>query len=133
MRVNTVSAFHIAEELGAAAFPVAIPKVTAIVMLTREPADADNPTIQLTISLGGRSLFESPIVVGFSQRLSARAVVDINGLVIPGPGTVRFALRDGNRDLGTWDVIVNQVGQPGIHTTALPARPAPAQPGGNSD
>lgn len=123
MRLNTLSAFHIAEELNAPVFPVAIPKLTAIIIFTREQGDPDDPTVQMTISLGGRSLFQNPLVVNFSQRLSTRAVVDINGLVLLAPGTLRFSVRDGERELGTWDIVINQIGQPGMHQLFLPQQP----------
>lgn len=119
-RLNTLSAFHIAEELNASVFPVVIPRITAVMIFLRDQNDADNVTVQMRISLGDRQLFDGPLPVNFAQRRSARAVADMNGLVLTAPGELRFQIREGDRELGEWIVVVNQVGQPALHPAVVP-------------
>lgn len=126
MRLNTVSAFHIAEEINALVFPVAVQKITVIMFLTREQTDEDSPALRLTITMGERSLFDGPLAVNFSQRLSTRAVADFNGLVIPAPGSLRFSVRLGDRELGAWNITINQISQAAMQQIIVPPTPSSA-------
>ena len=125
VRLNSLSVFHIIEEINAAVFPVVFARITAIMILTREQGDPDNLALQMSISLGERQLFEGPFQVNFLQRLSCRAVVDLNGVVILAPGNLRFQVRHGAREIAAWNVVVNQVGQPRVQPVVVP-QPPPA-------
>jgi hypothetical protein len=122
-RTNAISAFHIMEQLNSPAFPVALPRISIIALLTREEADPSEKELQLQIYLGAQRLFAGPMPVAFVQQLSTRAIVDLHGLVIPAPGDVRVVIANEEAALGSWVIKVNQVGQPEMQMH-LPVQPA---------
>jgi len=111
MRTNTISAFHITEQLMAAAFPVAIPRITVIALVNREQEDPDQIQFQLEAHLGNQQIAAGPFAINFFRQFSARGIGEMVGLVLPGPGTLRFVLRNGDTTMGSWTVSVVQVGQ----------------------
>ena len=52
----------------------------------------------------------------------SRTVLDMYGVVVPAPGSLRFELRNGEVLLGSWSVLVSQVGGPGFQMN-LPVAP----------
>lgn len=125
-RFNTLSVFHIMEQLNAPAFPMAIPRLTVVALLSKEEADPPVFQLQLQIFLGVQQLFAGPVHGNFFQQLSTRTVIEVNGLVIPAPGELRLVLINGEQPLGSWTVRVNQVGMPAMQLVLPP--PAPPQP-----
>ena len=125
-RTNSVSAFHIMDQLNAMAFPVVLPHVSIIALFAREDADASNVQFQLQIFLEDQQLFGGPLRVNFVQQLLARTVLDMHGLLLTRPGTLRFVLRNGDEMLGSWTALVTQVGQPGFQMAFPPPPPQPA-------
>ncbi|MGB2678202.1 MAG: hypothetical protein WAN12_14050 [Candidatus Acidiferrum sp.] len=123
-RNNAVSAFHIAEGSNAAVFPVAVPRFTVIALLSREEADPVEFNIQLQASLGGQQLFSGPFPVNFAGGLLGRTIVELQGLVIPGPGDLTFLLRIEDQVLASWVIKVSQVGQPQMQLLLPQAPPA---------
>jgi hypothetical protein len=122
-RSNTLSVFHISEHLLAAAFPVAIPRLDVIAILTREMGDPDRADMQLIVYRGEQELLSTPWVVHFLQQTTARALLEMNGVVVPAPGDLRFLCRIGERTLASWTISVVQAGQPGFQPWLLPQPP----------
>ena len=123
-RLNTVSAFHIMEQLNAPAFPVAIPRVAVLALVSREETDPNNVQLHLQIVCGQQHLFDGPVPVNFNQQLSARTIIDMQGLVLPAPGELRLLLMNANDTIASWTVLVNHVGQAGAQLF-FPAPPPP--------
>lgn len=125
---NAVSAFHILEQINAPHFPVIVPRLCVITLMTREASDPSRPALHLLIELVGRQqLFLGPMEVNFLQQLSTRALVDIQGFLVPAPGTLRLAVRDGQTELCSWSIAVMQIaGQPVQMRFASPPSPAGA-------
>lgn len=119
-RTNALSAFHIAEQFNAPSFPVAVPRIAIITILTREAADPSNVQLQVQVYCGDHQLFTGPMAVNFVQQLTARTVIEVHGLVVPTPGTLRFLLRHGDETLSSWTVLANQVGQMPIQMFIAP-------------
>jgi hypothetical protein len=125
-RTHTLSVFHIAEGSNAAAFPIALPRITVIAILTREEDDPADVQLQLTATLAGQHLFAGPFPANFAAGLLSRTVVEMQGLVIPGPGDLSFVLRNGEQPLATWIIKVSQVGQPQLQLLLPQVPPNPA-------
>lgn len=124
-RLHTLSAFHIMEEIHASSFPVAIPRLCVLLILQRDNADPAEADLKLEVVLNDQSLFNGPMPVKFLQRPKATLVANTHGLVIPGPGTLHFAVKEDERILSSWDISVDQVRLPGtqgdlFHATAEP-------------
>jgi hypothetical protein len=127
-RLNTISAFHIAEQLNAASFPVVIPRLSVIGLFAREETDPSRNQLQLQIHLGPQQLFAGPLHVDFMQGLLARTIFEVQGLVVTAPGSLRFDLRNGDAAVASWVMMVNQVGQPEAQMVFPAPPPAAGQP-----
>jgi len=123
-RSNTISAFHILEDFNAASFPVALPRVTVVAMVDREETDPSDIELQLRVYLGDKELFAGPFALNFAQRLSARALIEMQGIVVPNPGVLSFVLLNADQIFGSWAIRVSQIGQPKIQMQ-LPQNPIP--------
>jgi hypothetical protein len=123
MRSNSVSLFQIIEQLSAASFPVAVPRVVAFAFLLRDATDSSTPPLQLEVHCGNQQIYSGPMAPNFLQQLQAKAFVEMHGLVIPAPAPVRFVLRNGETTIGSWGISVSQVGQPTGVQMYLPATP----------
>lgn len=122
IRHNTFSAFHILEELGAASFPFVLPRLSVIAILERRSDEPPNPEIQLIITLDEQQLFVGPYQANFFNRLTARAIAELQGLVIAHPGTLQAKLIVHDVELGHWTMLVRQATPPGMQT--YPAAPS---------
>lgn len=128
VRTQTVSAFHIMEFLNAVAFPVVVPRISVAALFERDQNDPQNFELQLSAIAGEQPLFVGPFPVNFAQQMQARTVVEMNGLLLPSPGTLRMLLGDGDRLVASWVITVNQIGQPQAQLVfAQPPPPAAPQ------
>ncbi len=127
-RNNSLSAFHILEQINSPHFPSVIPRLCVILLMTREAEDPSRSGLQLRIELaGGQQLFSGPIDVNFVQQLSARIIIDIQAFLVPAPGNLRFSVRDGQAELCFWSITVMQIaGQPLQMRFVSPPSPAGA-------
>lgn len=113
-RTNTLSLFHLTEELNSPAFPVVVPRLTIVALLVRRENEPERGELQLRIAMGEQELYRGPFQFNFQRHLRSKAIVDLQGLVMLTPGTLRISLYDGDREMGTWPIVVNHVGQPAI-------------------
>ena len=108
-RTNAVSAFQIMEQVNAPSFPIVIPRMSIIATLTRGDEDAGRH-LSLEIDCGGQQLFSGPFPINLSQP-TARAVVELQGFVVPGPQPLHLLLKVEQETLSTWTIKMNQVGK----------------------
>jgi len=123
-RMNTISVFHILEELNAVNFPFVIQRFSVVLMLTRREDEPQNPDLHLRITLGAQELFNGPLTVSFQEHLRTRVVADLMGLVIPAPGDLMVDVQGADGARGHWTTRINQVGQLGVNVFQ-PFFPAP--------
>lgn len=120
---NTLSAFHIMEQALAPSFPVVIPRVTVITSLTREPSDPDKLECTLTVRIGERQIYTGPLKLAFLQQMGARAIFEMQGMVVSAPGDLIFRLLDGEKELANWSVSVVGVNPPAVQMFLVPPAP----------
>src|SRR5258708_15770740 len=121
-RTQTVSAFHIAEVFRSASFPAVMNRLTVIAYVTRDETDPAQVELQLRVMHGDQQLFVGPIPLNYAAGgLLARAVVVLQGLVIPAPGELSARLVNGEQLQGSWTVTATQVGQIPTQLTLQPA------------
>jgi len=121
-RRNSLSLFHIIEELNIAAFPIAIPYMAVVAMFDRtleEPSDPEG--VELTIFLGNQEISRGAMRLNFQGHLSMKAIYEVGGLVLAGPGTLEVAVTLENRKLATWPITLKNIGQPVVQAE-LPLR-----------
>jgi hypothetical protein len=109
---NTISVFSIWEEMQAATFPLFIQRFFVVAFLAREQGDGAQSRLTLNISLGDQLLNTFPIAVDFGDKLKSRLITEVNGLPIPGPGTLRFEVLENERLINAWDIGVTAAAAP---------------------
>lgn len=94
-RTNSISIFHVLEEVHAPAYPIVIPGMSVIALLELDDGELINQEMKLRVFLGDQQLFAAPFQTNFQVRRKARAIADFNGLVVPAPGMLRVLLHWG--------------------------------------
>lgn len=126
-RKNSISVFHILEEVHAAAYPIVLGGMAVVALLELDEDEPINPEIELRIFLGNQQLFAGPFQTNFQVHRKARAVAEFNGLVIPAPGILRVLLHLAERDIVSWQIPCEQNAPPQIDMHFEPAGQAPAE------
>lgn len=110
---NTLSIFHIIEELSSPAFPFALPSFFVAALFSRtgeEPNVAEGA--EIVISHDGREILRHALTLNFQGRLRLRTVVEVGGLAVAGSGTLLItAIREG-RDMASWPIIIRSIARP---------------------
>jgi hypothetical protein len=126
-RQGTISAFHILESVNTPAFPVAVPQMSILGIFERETPSAEDPQAQLRVSLGAKELYLGPFFIKFQNRLRARAIVELQGIVLPAPGRLTISLLLEQRETANWVIDINHIGKPNINAQFPLPLPAPTR------
>jgi len=118
---NNVSIFNIVDAIAAVGFPIGINKLSAIFLLTREEVDPSTVDAIISVSMANEAISTHPYQIDFQGTLRNRCVVTAGGIVVPGPGILKFSLTINNAEIAAIDVAVS--GPP--PTLAAEAIPAP--------
>lgn len=112
-RNNAMSLFHIIEELNIPAFPFALPYMAVVALFQRTLDEPNEPEgIQLVLTHGEQELVRQPLAASFQGRLRMRAIAEIAGMVVPGPGVINVTIEHGERQRSTWPIVVNNIARP---------------------
>jgi hypothetical protein len=106
---NFVSIFNVYEEVNALGFPLALTKVVALFIVTRESTDAGHFDGRLRVTLDGVQLADFPIALDFQEKLITRVIARLHGFIIPAAGVLRTSLTVSQDDIGHWLTAVNRV------------------------
>jgi hypothetical protein len=118
-RSNSISIFHLLEEIAAPAYPIVVQRISIVGLLFLDDNEP-RPEIELRIFLGDQQLFVGPFQANFEVQRTARAVAEFNGLVVPAPGIVRTALSMEGRDFANWEVVCRQIAPPQLEMRLQP-------------
>jgi Family of unknown function (DUF6941) len=111
-RRNTLSLFHVIEEWAIPVFPWVVAHFAIVALFERTANEPNDLELQIVIQLGAQELFRGPLAVRFQERLRMRAITEVGGLVLPSPGLMNVFMTLGDRQLASWSIVVNNIGQP---------------------
>ena len=103
---NTISAFNLLEDITADGFPLLVPRVAFFTLWEREEGDAPVHHARLSVSLDNQELLAQPLDIDFQGFRKNRTINRIGGLVLPGPGQLRFSLAIDGGTTATYTVPV---------------------------
>jgi hypothetical protein len=89
---NTISAFNIFEGVAAVGLPFLMQNVSFFVLWERDPGDPPRVPGTFTVTIGDLELTRHAVNVDFGAVLRHRSVVNLNGLVVPRAGELRFSI-----------------------------------------
>src|SRR5882762_425889 len=91
-RRNTLSIFHIVENMYVPIFPFLMQRISVLASLERTPDEPSLIEASLTATQSASEIFSGPLSLNFAHQLATRAVVEVGGVVIPQPGRLTFTL-----------------------------------------
>jgi hypothetical protein len=103
---NSMSVFNILEGVTAVGIPLLIQNMSFFVLWQREEADERRIEGTFTAAIGDQELSQVRVDLDFGENIRNRTVVNLNGLVIPRPGTLRFRIVLTNNVEATYTVDV---------------------------
>jgi hypothetical protein len=89
---NSMSVFNILENVTAVGMPVLIQNMAFFVLWQREEADERRVGGTFTAAIGDLELTQTHVDLDFGANIRNRTLVNLNGLVIPRPGALRFRI-----------------------------------------
>ncbi len=107
-RTNQVSIIDVYEKLEAPKFPVFLPKVTLLFYLSREANDPQTRDLTMICDLEDQEIFNTQVHVDFQSSLTNRIVLEVEGITIPKPGSLKARIMDKDQSLGVLDLVVEQ-------------------------
>jgi hypothetical protein len=133
VRTNVLSLFNVLDEISTVGFPAAIPKLTAIALLARTQDEPQEAGTKLVATMNNQNLFEFAWPLEFKGRLKSRAVADLQGVVIPGPGTLRLGLWKDDSEIAFWNIDIVQIGPPKADLFSAPEHAPPVPLGSDAN
>jgi hypothetical protein len=103
---HKLSLINIIDDLYSEGFPLLFPNFYICVGLTKLDGEPDSCDITANISLDGEELFRSPLEIDFEGGRSARALAQLQSLVISKPGVLEIRVEHAGKEIGCWPLIV---------------------------
>lgn len=101
-QTNTMTIISVIEEIHPDIYPVLIPRLAILLILERDPEDANNPDVRLLITQGDKEIFNDSMNVDFQGKPRTRSIVMIGGMALPQPGDLRLQAIYEDRILGNY-------------------------------
>ncbi|MCX6601311.1 MAG: hypothetical protein NT025_07095 [bacterium] len=104
--INTI------EEIVSQHFPIAIAKLSTVVMVERQRDDTAQTAGSLHFMLGDTELGRLDVGIDFEDKLRCRLIMVVHALVVPMPGDLKAQFRVNGEVLGSWKMVAKQIGLP---------------------
>ncbi len=111
---NSISVFNILEDIAASVFPLFLQKLVFFALLERDEEDPAEYDLRFVVEHPSQDLFNASFHIDFQGRLRTRAIVNLQGLVIPAPGPITFRLRSESDELASYTIGVTTLAKPRI-------------------
>jgi hypothetical protein len=89
---NNVSAINLLEGLAAAGVPFFMQRISFFALWQRAAEDESQLRGRFIVALNETNLLEQEVPMDFGTELRTRSILHVVGLVVPGPGTLRFRI-----------------------------------------
>jgi len=124
---NKMTILNVVEELSAVGFPAVMPLLTMVTLLSRKKAEADKPHMNIICTQNNKPIFNVPIEPEFQSKLRTRTIVGVQGVVLPGPGTLTVTLIHKKKSIAAWPIEVLDAS-----SAPMTVRPQPAVASGTT-
>ena len=106
---NTMSVFNIIEDISTSAFPVGMPKLSALFILERSERDPEQVDCVVAVTMGEQEIGRVPIEGNFEGKLLTRVILVVQGIIIEKPGLLTIALSVNDKPMGAWSIAVRAI------------------------
>lgn len=109
---DAISVYSIFEGIDVHGLPLLIQRFFVFAMLEREPHDPPQHQGTVRLTVGETEVFANPVRVDFQDKLLARQIIRLDGLIIESPGELvaNISIKDGPSQ--DYRIPVRKVGQP---------------------
>lgn len=111
---NNPSVVNILQQMTVQGFPFIVQKLGCLFMLERDEEDPATPNTSIQITINDDELNTIPFAIDFEDKLRATAVVRIQGVVLPRPGTGAVRLLLEGKEAGRWEFEIRQINEPEV-------------------
>jgi len=118
-RTNNVSLFNMMEEINSVGFPLLISKLYAVCLINREANDDDITEAVFEFKLDNQMLLKTNTNINFQHKQKTRAVLEVSGLVIPVPGTLKISLLKDEDVISRNEIVINKIDQTSKAATTI--------------
>src|SRR5262245_47594205 len=87
VETNLISVFNIYEQVRSQVFPILMPKLNCLFILTRDVGDVQTVTGAVQFTVGGEEVLRTPLTVDFQDKFLTRQTIVVQGFPIPAPAT----------------------------------------------
>lgn len=108
-RTNNVSLFNVVEEINSVGFPLLINKLYAICLMNREVHDEDMTDAHFEFKLDNKVLLKAKTNINFQQKHRTRVVLEVSGLILPVPGTLKVSLLREGEVIACNEIEINKI------------------------
>jgi hypothetical protein len=115
-RTNNVSAYSILEDVSSVGFPFLMGRFYAICMINREASDDVRTEANFEIKLENNVIFTVNTEIDFQDKPKTRTILEVQGLVIPGPGLLKVSLLRTGAAISSYEFLISQINQTAIAT-----------------
>ncbi len=115
---NTITIFQILEDMQAVGFPVFVQKMSIYFSLRRENDDSENINSEIIIKHNENVLFKKDVEINFQNKLKHNMIVNLQSLLIPGPGVLQVLIQYDGTQLNDFSINVTISGQTELAVTS---------------
>lgn len=134
---NMMTPVNVLESIPAPVLPFWMPSATYAAIIRQEEGDPGQFPITLSVRMGAEEVANSEMQVLFEDAPASQIVMVLQGVRVPGAGTLEFHLSTEGRELNLTELLVLDMRQQQAQNQAAPAGavapinevPAPAAPG----
>ena len=105
---NLASAFNILEEITPEGLSFTYPRFVVLCILEREISDPGKFECTMLIKIAEEILIEQKVTIDFQDKLRTHSIFTMFGMPVPKFGILRALLLCEERELGHYDIIVNE-------------------------
>lgn len=116
---DRVSLINIVERISSPNFPIVAPLMVYVILKQESQEQANEPLVFLKIDIGETELAKSAFDVVFTDGFS-KTVLNIEGLIIPNAGALTFSVWDNEKQLKSYEAIVQDSGSTKVKPTLIP-------------
>lgn len=120
---NELSIIDVFEGIRAQSFPVTIREITFLFYLKKDAEDSGKASYELSCKIADEEFFKTPFEVDFQEVNSTRAILRIEGFVLPQDGELRVEMKSNNDVIGGFSLPVEKLsmGEPVVSSSSSPA------------
>ncbi len=104
---NSMSIFHIIEEIGGRGLPIIFPELAVLAMWKKAPRERKKSQVEFKVLNNSKVIFEGPVTIDFKEKKAHRTTVKIAPLVINEQGTLSFQFIKSGKTLGKYEIVVS--------------------------